>query len=341
MIEYILNSVPLLILKEILLTNHGYKIREDTSKKEKVFSLILNYYLGRKFMSITALKLVALITMWIDHIGFFIPNTPIWFRYIGRLSAPIFLFCAVQGFIYTGNKKRYMFRIYLFSVFMGMINALLVKKTYVAMNYIRTIFITILIIFLIDCFKNHNPSTKKYTITFILWEFAVGSFLMFYSDSICDEIACIIFPLLIAPIFLEYGFLFVLLGICMYLFTDSKKKLSISYILITLSIMFFQNTDFLSRVIRKIHRFGIQTGYELLKNISEILDLLIQEFLDIEVRFLKNDLWYTAQWLMILSLPFLLVYNGQKGKGLKYLFYIMYPFNIIILYYIRDSMILS
>ncbi|MBD5521310.1 MAG: hypothetical protein HDR03_08845 [Lachnospiraceae bacterium] len=44
-------------------------------------------------MSITALKTLSLILMTIDHIGAFIPEMPIAFRWIGRLSAPVFLFC--------------------------------------------------------------------------------------------------------------------------------------------------------------------------------------------------------------------------------------------------------
>jgi hypothetical protein len=40
-----------------------------------------------------------------------------------------------------------------------------------------------------------------------------------------------------------------------------------------------------------------------------------------------------VQSLMILALPFLLLYNGKKGKaGLKYLFYIYYPAHQILFY---------
>ncbi len=41
-------------------------------------------------MSGGELKLIALILMTLDHIGVFFPNSPIWFRYLGRLAAPIF-----------------------------------------------------------------------------------------------------------------------------------------------------------------------------------------------------------------------------------------------------------
>lgn len=40
----------------------------------------------------------------------------------------------------------------------------------------------------------------------------------------------------------------------------------------------------------------------------------------------------STQWMMIFSILPILFYNGQKGKGLKYFFYIFYPAHIGILY---------
>lgn len=47
-------------------------------------------------MTSLSLKITALILMTIDHIGAFIPGMPILFRWLGRLSAPIF-FSVVRG----------------------------------------------------------------------------------------------------------------------------------------------------------------------------------------------------------------------------------------------------
>lgn len=45
-------------------------------------------------MSTSALKWTALVLMVLDHLGEFFPGQiPLWFRYLGRMSAPLFLFC--------------------------------------------------------------------------------------------------------------------------------------------------------------------------------------------------------------------------------------------------------
>lgn len=59
-------------------------------------------------MTSTALKMVALILMTIDHIGNYIPNMPIELRWMGRLSAPIFLFCLLEGMDKSRNRKKYL-----------------------------------------------------------------------------------------------------------------------------------------------------------------------------------------------------------------------------------------
>ena len=44
-------------------------------------------------MSTTMLKWVALVLMLLDHLGEFFPQSvPLWFRWLGRMSAPLFLF---------------------------------------------------------------------------------------------------------------------------------------------------------------------------------------------------------------------------------------------------------
>lgn len=48
----------------------------------------------------------------------------------------------------------------------------------------------------------------------------------------------------------------------------------------------------------------------------------------------ENLFLINYQWMMVFSLPFILMYNGERGRSLKYFFYGFYPLHIWILYII-------
>lgn len=61
------------------------------------------------------LKMIALLTMTVDHVGLVLgwqgwdlfPFDSTWFRTVGRISFPLFAFCVAQGWKYTRNRARY------------------------------------------------------------------------------------------------------------------------------------------------------------------------------------------------------------------------------------------
>ena len=60
----------------------------------------------------TFLKIIAIISMTLDHIGIiFFPNI-IFFRIIGRMSFPLFAYCTASGCIFTKNIKKYILRLF-------------------------------------------------------------------------------------------------------------------------------------------------------------------------------------------------------------------------------------
>lgn len=64
------------------------------------------------FLSGNALKLIAALSMTIDHIGVvFFPDIA-WLRLVGRLAFPIFAFMIAEGCKYTRNRLRYFFTIF-------------------------------------------------------------------------------------------------------------------------------------------------------------------------------------------------------------------------------------
>lgn len=63
---------------------------------------------GRLGINANVLKILAAVTMTIDHIGYlFFPGQVMW-RYIGRLAFPIFAFMIAEGCYYTRNRLRYL-----------------------------------------------------------------------------------------------------------------------------------------------------------------------------------------------------------------------------------------
>lgn len=95
-------------------------------------------YIARfRCLSGSTLKIIAICAMAIDHFAASIlfygillpaaplsPGTPVWtwyqiyqgMRFIGRIAFPIFCFLLVEGFLHTSNKRKYAFRLFLFSL---------------------------------------------------------------------------------------------------------------------------------------------------------------------------------------------------------------------------------
>ncbi|MBQ8185806.1 MAG: hypothetical protein IJ037_02930 [Clostridia bacterium] len=64
-------------------------------------------------MSSFVLKLIAAVTMFIDHMGLILFPGQMIFRVIGRLAFPIYAYCIAEGFRYTRNRWHYFLRIFI------------------------------------------------------------------------------------------------------------------------------------------------------------------------------------------------------------------------------------
>lgn len=67
-------------------------------------------------MSSFVLKIIAIISMLFDHIGYTIFNKFSFMNYLGRLAFPIFAFQITEGYSHTQNLKKYFFRLFVFAI---------------------------------------------------------------------------------------------------------------------------------------------------------------------------------------------------------------------------------
>ena len=240
-------------------------------------------------MSSFTLKMIAIITMLIDHIGaIFIPeNTLLYviFRGIGRLAFPIFVFLIVEGFYHTSNIKRYLARLGIFALLSEIpfdiafydsnypganLVTEISKGAYAAVltrmmqyqNVFFTLFLGLLLITLI------NRTEKKFSKQTI------------YSSMI---IAALTLAFCLLALFLrtDYNFAGILLIAAFYLFRGNKALLTVSLLIVF---------------------GGIYGGISI---------------------------------LAALSMIFISLYNGKKGKDIKYFFYIFYPAHLLILFIVH------
>ena len=122
---------------------------------------------SKKFTGITGstLKIIAIISMLIDHIGAVIfergllnaehilANPPLRqqlytidriLRLIGRPAFPIFCFLLVEGFFHTRNVKKYAFRLFLFAFISEIPFDLALRGTFFYIKY-QNVFFTLLV----------------------------------------------------------------------------------------------------------------------------------------------------------------------------------------------------
>ncbi|MGL5439700.1 MAG: TraX family protein [Filifactoraceae bacterium] len=179
-------------------------------------------------MTSFTLKSIALILMVVDHIGLYFHTAPPWFRFVGRGSYPIFLFCMVWSYHYTNDRKKYLLRLYLMSVFMTIFSYIIdtmlpTEMGYGNHNIFLSMFIVAVIISTIEIYIQ-----DKIKGGIILGIIAFTQTLYFLIPNINGDLLTGIIPNLSLN---EYGFEFIILGVAMYFLKENKKALTATYII--------------------------------------------------------------------------------------------------------------
>ena len=93
----------------------------------------------------TVLKIIALISMTLDHIGYVLFPGEEWLRILGRLAFPVFAYMIAEGCYYTKNKKKYLFMILLIGVICQVVAY--VAQGALEMNIMFTLALSAIVIF--------------------------------------------------------------------------------------------------------------------------------------------------------------------------------------------------
>ncbi len=292
-------------------------------------------------MNATNLKIIAVICMTLDHLSTYL-GAPLPLRYIGRIAAVIFFFCAAESAVHTHDRKKYLLRLYAMSLLM---TALSVVVPFILNGWFSTgkyffpptnnIFTELLpgvwIIDILDSTKNDPKKRKKRFRNFILYQLATIPIGVVCELTLGDRLhlpeQVYMWPL--GSLFMSEGNIWLTLLIPLfYCWRGSKKKLTAGYL--TYCILYTLIT--VPQLPAHIFRFTNAHVPQLAMTVNNIFSVLGFEAMQGVVPLRESLLQYNFQCFMILALPLLLLYNGERGKGHKRFFYVYYPAHIYLLY---------
>lgn len=134
-------------------------------------------------INLDVLKLIALLSMTIDHIGHILFPEEISYRIIGRLSFPLFAFLITTHLVQKNLFKKYIYRI----LFFGIISSILITpfKAYFyesfTLNILWSFFLSISALMMIEkIWQEKTIKYFKYIMTFFV--ILIGGYLALLTD---------------------------------------------------------------------------------------------------------------------------------------------------------------
>lgn len=180
------------------------------------------------------LKLIAILSMMIDHTGAVLYPQHVWMRMVGRLAFPIFCFLLVEGILHTRNVKKYGIRLGIFA-FLSEIPFDLAFYGKAVFNGHQNVFFTLLIGLVVVAILEKNKKKeamqeKKYRY------YLVDGLTVFLGMAAADILKT------------DYGSFGLLLILCFYVFRGSKIRKSLAAGIVNLFTMEMQALAALSLV---------------------------------------------------------------------------------------------
>ncbi|MDR2904216.1 MAG: conjugal transfer protein TraX [Clostridiales bacterium] len=244
----------------------------------------------RPKLSVTSfqLKMIALITMIIDHAGIFFMGYQdvdlMSMRVIGRLSFPIYAFLIAEGCHHTRDMKKYILRLFVFALISQSV-------FYAGQIFFETTFV-----------GYYNPffELSEFNVFFTLLFGAVSVFAFerlrkYAKDQYFFIYAAALLPFCAAMAVAEYfGFDYGAIGVLLIftVYVSKQRLLQIAILFAGILALYFE--------------------FMLIPASLAGVQLLIP-------------------YAGMISLVLIYFYNGQRGKRLKWAFYIAYPAHFVVL----------
>lgn len=299
------------------------------------------------------LKIIAIVTMFIDHataifiegllnkrglnditstedyISFMAKNGSLYswdlfLRGVGRIAFPIFIFMLVQGFVHTHSKAKYALRLLIFAIVAELPFNLAFGKSIISLSYQNVIW-TLLMGFLFMWFDDfiHKKEVAPW-----LGYIGIGFASIIMGGYLGYRLGILTYNFVpqapIASVMLFCIGACVAVVLILLLVLNAKKTFNelsqVALSVLILSVLMWagdlSHTDY--------GGFGvlaIATAYVFKDNKKKSLGLCLIPLV-------------LASWFEIFAIFDLIIinkYNGEKGKSMKYFFYVFYPAHLLIL----------
>lgn len=175
---------------------------------------------SNKLLNGTHLKLIALVSMTLDHVAILLMGNYLPFRIIGRIAFPIFAFMISEGCRYTKNKLRYFSVIFCLGIICQTVYFIFDRSLY--MNILISLSLSILIIYCLQYAKKRKTAYAYLPLLIIISA-------LYFSDLILKTIL-----LKNTNYALDYTFMGIMLPVLISVFDNHKLKLCMTAVGLTL-----------------------------------------------------------------------------------------------------------
>jgi hypothetical protein len=250
----------------------------------------------KKGLTGSTIKMIGVVLMVICHINqmFYLYGVPTWLDWFGRPVAIIFLFFCAEGFFHTRNRKKYMLQLLVGFELMNIVSFLLSRVMPSEVVLMNSIFGTLFLATVLML----AADTIRDGVKAKQGGKIAGGILLMLAPVAASVLVIVIFSTMSDGTLPPWSYVF-FIAIPSFITTEG------SFYFPLLGLLFY--------LLRK-------------NRVIQLIPLAIFSLL--------NAVMLSTEWMAIFAAIPILLYNGKRGKGSKYFFYIFYPAHIYALYII-------